>query len=708
MSGSSSTPPISDRAPADPLLEAARAASPERRAMVERARQHWISRLIDLSRRNRLLYFEPLRVRTVELDAGQMGRALPLLAGQPVPVGRIFGRQELVGREEERELFSDLDELGVADLGVARRLREIQKRGNEDFEERGLETVHLAYGMATWKPADEGRPPEAAVLLVPVTVVGTANRLSLQPKGDIEINLALSHVLEEQFGCRGLGDRLEQLLAESDELDAAERAERIFRAVRADARTVPGFELRPRAVIANFAFQKLAMVEDLERWRDHMPGHDMVAAIAGDPGARSELSREREELDPRQLDLRAPDQEFLVMDADSSQLHAITATVRGQSGVIIGPPGTGKSQTIANLVAELVAAGQRVLFVAEKRAALDVVKHRLEQRGLGGLVLDIHGALSRKEIMRQFAAALEDVSEAVAPNVEDLHRAFTAQRDRLNQYEERLHRPRQPSGWPARRLLGSLLAQREAGGAGEVRWRAAELAPLTPEVLAKAEDVLNRAAAEPALFLRTSGSPWTNAALPDAAAVLEATALVDDLHHSLWPELLAKTDRCTGSLRLRRPATLDGHGQLLGALDEANRLSGLYSGELFGLDLQTLSTDLQPARSVVRRAWASLSSARFRDAVRRLRAIRRGRASAARLLAEVEAASRLAATWASLSEGVGTPAAYPEAGELRAAWSAVTEAVEGLGRYVGLPPASAPAAELGDLLARLAADRETP
>ncbi|MDQ6743129.1 MAG: AAA domain-containing protein, partial [Candidatus Dormibacteraeota bacterium] len=486
------------------------------------------------------------------------------------------------------------------------------------------------------------------------------------------------------------------------------RAERIFRAVRADARTVPGFELRPRAVIANFAFQKLAMVEDLERWRDHMPGHDMVAAIAGDPGARSELSREREELDPRQLDLRAPDQEFLVMDADSSQLHAITATVRGQSGVIIGPPGTGKSQTIANLVAELVAAGQRVLFVAEKRAALDVVKHRLEQRGLGGLVLDIHGALSRKEIMRQFAAALEDVSEAVAPNVEDLHRAFTAQRDRLNQYEERLHRPRQPSGWPARRLLGSLLAQREAGGAGEVRWRGAELAPLSPEALAKAEDVLNRAAAEPALFLRTSGSPWTNAALPDAAAVLEATALVDDLHHSLWPELLAKTDRCTGSLRLRRPATLDGHGQLLGALDEANRLSGLYSGELFGLDLQTLSTDLQPARSVVRRAWASLSSARFRDAVRRLRAIRRGRASAARLLAEVEAASRLAATWASLSEGVGTPAAYPEAGELRAAWSAVTEAVERLGRYVGLPPASAPAAELVDLLAWLATDRETP
>ncbi|MBJ7612482.1 MAG: DUF4011 domain-containing protein [Candidatus Dormibacteraeota bacterium] len=707
MSGSSSPTLTSDRAPADPLLEAARSASPERRAVVERARQHWISRLIDLSRRNRLLYFEPLRVRTVELDAGQVGRALPLLSGQAVPAGRIFGRQELVGREEERELFSDLDELGVADLGVARRLREIQKRGDEDFEERGLETVHLAYGMATWKPGDEGRPPEAAVLLVPVAVVGTANRLSLHPRGDIEVNLALTHVLEEQFGCRGLGDRLEQLLAESDELEAGERAERIFEAVRTAARTVPAFGLRPRAVIANFAFQKLAMVEDLERWRDHMPGHEMVAAIAGDPAARAELSRERLALDPRQLDRRTPDQEFLVMDADSSQLQAIAATVQRQSGVIVGPPGTGKSQTIANLVAELVAGGQRVLFVAEKRAALDVVKHRLEERRLGGLVLDIHGALSRKEIMRQFAAALEDVSQAVAPSVSDLHRAFAARRERLNQYEERLHRPRPPSGWPAHRLFGSLLALRQAGAASQVRWRGAELDPLTPEAVARAEDLLQRAAAEPALFLRSSESPWTNAALADADSVREAVELVDALQRRLWPELLARTAHCAAGLGLRRPETLAGYEELLGALDEANRLAALYGDEFLGLDLQALAADLRPARGMLSWAWASLTGARFRETRRRLRGLRRGWASSARMAAELEAAARLAATWAALGKGGGPPAAYGAAAELRTAWREVMAARGRLGRYVDLPPATAPAAQVGELLGRLGADTGT-
>jgi hypothetical protein len=675
---------------------------------VERARQRWVARLIDLSRRNRLLYFEPLRVRTVELDPGQVGRALPLLEGQPVPVGRIFGQRELVRREEERELYWELDDLGSEDLGVARRLREIQKRGDEDFEERGLETVHLAYGMATWKPADEGRPPEAAVILVPLAVVGTANRLSLHPRGDVEVNLALTHVLEEQYGCRGLGDLLEQLLAESDELEAAERSERIFRAVRDAARTVPDFELRPRAVIANFAFQKLAMVRDLERWRDHMPGHDLVAAIAGDPVARTQLSREPAEVDPRRLDLRTPDQEFLVLDADSSQLQAIAATLGRQSGVIIGPPGTGKSQTIANLVAELVASGKRVLFVAEKRAALDVVKHRLEQRRLGGLVLDIHGALSRKEILRQFSTALEAVSEAVAPSVADLHRAFSAHRERLNQYEERLHRPRLPSGRSAHDLLGSLIALRQAGASSRVRWSGADLMRLTPEGVARAEEVLRRAAAEPALVLRSSESPWTNAALPDAEAVREATGLVQRLHGVLWPALQSTAGRCASSLGLRQPPTLAAFDELLGALDEANRLERLYGDGLYQLDLQALASELRPARGMLSWPWAALTSAPFRKAAQEVRGVRRKRAPAVRMAGEVEAAHRLEDTWAALGGGGRPPAAYELTSELRSAWQEVLEALRQLGRFVGLPPPSAPLAEVGELIAWLAADAQTP
>jgi very-short-patch-repair endonuclease len=694
----------------EPLLEAAIAAGPERRAVVERARQHWVSRLIDLSRRNRLLYFQPLRVRTVELDAGQLARALPLLAGQPVPVGRIFRQSELVHRDEDAELFTELhemDELDVADLGVARRLREIQKRGDEDFEERGLETVHLAYGMAGWRPADVGGPPEAAVLLLPLAVSGSASGLSLQPRGDLDVNLALTHVLEQQFGCEGLGERLEQLLAESDELEPAARAERIFEELQEAARTVPGFVLTPRAVIANFAFQKLAMVEDLERWQEHMAGHDMVSAIAGDEDSRVALSRQRVEVDPRRLDLRAPDQEFLVLDADSSQLRAIAATLQGQSGVIIGPPGTGKSQTIANLVAELVAGGQRVLFLAEKRAALDVVKNRLEERRLGDLVLDIHGALSRKEIMRQFAAALQAVSEVMAPNAEDLHRAFARQRDRLNEYEERLHRPRVPSGWSAYQLLGHLQTVEASGARSGVRWRGTQLEAMTRGVLGRVEGLLERAAAEPPLFLRSSDSPWTDADLADAGAVREAVDLADRLHRVLWPELLRQTADCVAALSVRPPERLDGYRPLQSALEEANHLAELYGPEIFDQDLEKLAADLRPAESPLAAAWAALTSSNYRAARRTLRSLRRAGVRTPTLAAEATAALELRAAWAELAEA-GRPITYAHAGSLRESWEAAVEALEQLQRYVATPPSSATLPELASLLSRLAADTQAP
>jgi len=368
-SRSAGGPGLSPPDETSPLLEAAGKASPERKETVERALQHWIDRLIDRSRRNRLLYFYPLKVRTVELTEEQARLALPLMAGDQLPVGRIFGKADLVRGDEERELFSEIKEVEEADLGVVRRLQEIQKRGDEDLEERGLQTVYFAYGMATWKSEDEGRAPEAPVIMVPIRVEGKIGRLSLQPKADLEINLALTHVLEEEFGCDGLAARLEELLAETDELSPDERTSRIFGGIRAAAASVPGFQLNQKAVIANFAFQKLAMVRDLQRWRDHVAGHDIVSAVAGDLGAKRDLSKLKVEIDPRKLDKRPPDQEFLVMDADSSQLRAIAGILQGQSGVVIGPPGTGKSQTIANLIGELIGNGKRVLFVAEKRAA---------------------------------------------------------------------------------------------------------------------------------------------------------------------------------------------------------------------------------------------------------------------------------------------------------------------------------------------------
>ncbi len=134
----------------------------------------------------------------------------------------------------------------------------------------------------------------------------------------------------------------------------------------------------------------MPLVADLEMNAELFAESDIVAAIAGDAGARSALTNRISDPDPNRPDTDPPSQEYLVLDADSSQHTAINRVLGGESLVIQGPPGTGKSQTIANLIAALIARGKRILFVAEKRAAIEAVTKRLEHVGLLDLVLDLY------------------------------------------------------------------------------------------------------------------------------------------------------------------------------------------------------------------------------------------------------------------------------------------------------------------------------
>jgi hypothetical protein len=193
-----------------------------------------------------------------------------------------------------------------------------------------------------------------------------------------------------------------------------------------------GFEIGLRVILGNFAFQKMAMVKDLQERGSELAAHHVIAAIAGDGGAKGAMNAEQEDPDPKEFDRIPPENEFLVLDADSSQQRAIAAVLAGQSRVIHGPPGTGKSQTITNLIASLAAAGRRILFVAEKKAALDVVKRRLEEVGLGHLAIVLHGAdLSPKKVMQQVAHTLEVVRAAVPVDCQGVHSQLVDRRNRL-------------------------------------------------------------------------------------------------------------------------------------------------------------------------------------------------------------------------------------------------------------------------------------
>jgi hypothetical protein len=249
--------------------------SAARRSAVDSAREGWIRRLIDLSRRNNLLFFRDLKTGTVDLSEATGQAMVPFLRGEGVPLSEFVAHDQLAE--------------------ASAKIREIRRRALSNFEERGLETLFLAMGMASWEPADQGRPTEAAVLLIPTTVElrGREGRsINLRRGGDIQANLVLIHVLEVEHGVVVAADAVIEALQGDDEGENFD-PHPVYQLLSEAARDVPGFTVRPRLVLGNFAFQKTAMVRDLKEFGDEMARHDLIAAIAGDAEARASVQQRR-------------------------------------------------------------------------------------------------------------------------------------------------------------------------------------------------------------------------------------------------------------------------------------------------------------------------------------------------------------------------------------------------------------------------------
>ena len=168
-------------------------------------------------------------------------------------------------------------------------------------------------------------------------------------------------------------------------------------------------------------------------------------------------------LDPNELDAQLhPQDTFQVVDADSSQQVAIVAAKNGTSMVIEGPPGTGKSQTITNIIAECLAAGKTILFIAEKAAALEVVKAKLDSVGLGEFALAMHSRqASKKAILEELDRALRFDAADPPPRAPEADELFEL-RNRLNDYVRRLHEKVEPLEFSRFEAMGQCATLREA------------------------------------------------------------------------------------------------------------------------------------------------------------------------------------------------------------------------------------------------------
>ena len=404
---------------------------------VLRATKKWQKELVDTSGRNRLRRYRDLRTGTLDLTPGRTtgvdARTLDrLLADRPVSLSDLFP-----GGPDDSDDSTDFDD-------ARRRLTAIHKMALTNLEEKGIETLFAAVGLATWE-VDSGTPPNAPVILLPLDVEATGAAVRdfrIEVAGDAHLNPVLAHILRSEYDIET--DDEEADVAEDPPtslggfLDLLNRFEESWKAL-------PNLAIELRAIASIFTYSTMPLVTDLEQNGELFAASDIVAAMAGDGEAREALASRICDPEPNQPDIDPPSNEFLVLDADSSQHGAINRVLGGESLVVQGPPGTGKSQTIANLITALIAQGKRVLFVAEKRAAIEAVTKRLEQVGLSDLIMDMHGGVtSRRDFARTLNDSLEHVATIPAHDYSTLHRRLRRYRNSLIANDASLHEPRGP------------------------------------------------------------------------------------------------------------------------------------------------------------------------------------------------------------------------------------------------------------------------
>lgn len=602
--------------------------------LIGRAVRTWTGELVDLGGRNTLLYYRDLKQGTLDIgpDSGASTVAVDsLLSSQTVRLSTVFGEQAI----------------GAA----ARRARTVKAKATENYEERGLQTLFLAWGMATWSNSRGTATPAAPVLLRQADLrarSGAGEDFDLSLPGEWEINPTLLHLLKTDHRIDLDRSEMAELLdQDAAPPDPAPLFERLTKACT----DVAGFAVAARIVLGNFSYAKLPMVLDLETATDTLLGSELICAIAGDEDARAAVRARHPNVSPSQPDTDPPADEFLVLDADASQSYAINCVVNGADLVIEGPPGTGKSQTIANLIASLSALGGRILFVAEKRAAIDAVLDRLHKAGLADLVLDLHdGTGSKRKLAEDLARTLALSASIARPDLAAQHETLVRHREVLATRARALHAAREPWGISVYELYARLSGI-PAAAASAQRLPGRALQRIDSRAFRQAREDLRSFVTLGGLSLSAETSPWAGAFAADTVTTQEqaaaALAAVQTLASHTLPATAARLQRVIADCGLSAPVSVESWIDTLSLLNGVSESLAVFDPAVYDAPLEELATALTAGSKGVLghlRAW--LGSGDYRRARKQALGLwRTGTPKPPALHAAVTAAAGQRAAW---------------------------------------------------------------
>jgi very-short-patch-repair endonuclease len=620
--------------------------------------EQWKQKLLDTTLRNRLLNFKETK-QTIDLLCADLGTVEDALASSEDL--RIKPRPPLLGGDDPRS--RKLIETRVADDAFGAFLRErfahgelyttqttdattsrlttIYRAARTALEETGANSLCLTLGMLHWYESDSSQVlRRAPVLLLPVVMTRNAREggYTIRATGeDARLNVTLIQKLKADWNLE---------ITELDELpldQAGVDVPAVLQTVRSAVLNLRRWDVKPELHLGLFSFAKFQMWADLDQHADALLANTVVSHLLN--GNREPFPNAGSFIEPHELDRKLSPKDLLCpLDADASQLAAVAAAADGKTFVLQGPPGTGKSQTITNLITHCIAKGKRVLFVAEKAAALDVVQRRLAQVGLGPYVLELHSHKSGKQqVLDQFREALEAAPASPPATWDEQTAKLSEERTHLNAYVDAMHRTH-ASGFSVFHALAKLDALRDIprceapascadsrerfdhlkhivedlsdvvrklGAPSRSAWATCKIPAWSVELLSRVSDALDTAhiqltsaklAGERLAARLRTGPPTTFADVDAICAV--AQALVDAPVHG--EALLAPAEWHTLEPIARSLATrVRAHSEGL-ALVRAR-----YSESIFALDLDGIGTRIQRyARSFALFAWWGLRGVR--------------------------------------------------------------------------------------------------
>ncbi len=496
----------------------------------------WRYELADLGGPSPLLHFADAPRTRIDLTSAHPSGLPRFIAGESTLLSSLV-RDELALRSARYAASA------ITDKGVE--LRSV----------RGIDAVHLAIGLATWRlGGDEFTAP---VLLRPVAIRRYGRDFELKLRGHVFFNPELERALAEQFGIRLDADEIVRIAVEGGVF----KPQPVIDRLRQVTAHLPWFSVQPRLVISSFADVSRRMLADADDL-----GHPVIDALAGNASARQRLESAYRPAPVVGHDARPPEVDTLLLDADEQQDAVVTQISAGNSLVVTTLPGTGGRQTVVNAIGALVAQHKRVLVASPRRSSLDGIAQRLAQLGLPGV------AVRAESLRRDLIHAIGRNEKAQPIDVAEVDDALVRLRRVLADYRGALlhkHVTLRVS------TLEALEGVARLGLADPAPTTSARLSVETLERLADGREVaaaqLVKAARLGEFRYGPADSPWYGADFVTTAEGDAAHALARKLHEAELPRLLERARSLVGSTRLRQfenIAELGIYLKLLGDLRE--------------------------------------------------------------------------------------------------------------------------------------------